>query len=42
MTEPRVPGTEQADDDWVDLPCGEQAHMKDFDMGMRNYACACG
>jgi hypothetical protein len=42
MTEPRVPGTEEEDDDWVDLPCGEQAHLKDFDMGMRNYACSCG
>ncbi|MXR20931.1 DUF5815 family protein [Halobacterium bonnevillei] len=40
MTEPRVPGTE--DDDWVDLPCGEQAHVKDFDLGMREYECSCG
>jgi hypothetical protein len=42
MTEPRVPGTDEADDDWVDLPCGEQAHVKDFDLGMREYACSCG
>jgi hypothetical protein len=41
MTEPRVPGTEE-DDDWVDLPCGERAHVKDFDLGMREYACSCG
>jgi len=41
MTEPRVPGTDE-DDDWVDLPCGERAHMKDFDLGMREYACSCG
>ena len=41
MTEPRVPGTEE-DDDWVDLPCGERAHRKDFDLGMREYACSCG
>lgn len=41
MTEPRVPGTEE-DDDWVDLPCGEQAHVQDFDLGMREYACSCG
>jgi hypothetical protein len=40
MTEPRVPGTD--DEDWVDLPCGEQAHVKDFDMGMREYECSCG
>ncbi|MFC3477266.1 DUF5815 family protein [Halobacterium litoreum] len=42
MTEPRVPGTEEEDDDWVDLPCGEQAHVQDFDLGMREYACSCG
>jgi hypothetical protein len=41
MTEPRVPGAED-DDDWVDLPCGEQAHVKDFDLGMRAYECSCG
>jgi hypothetical protein len=41
MTEPRVPGTE-SDDEWVDLPCGERAHVKDFDLGMREYACSCG
>ena len=36
-----MPGTEE-DDDWVDLPCGERAHRKDFDLGMREYACSCG
>ncbi|MGB9964889.1 DUF5815 family protein [Halobacterium sp. CBA1126] len=41
MTEPRVPGAED-DDAWVDLPCGEQAHVKDFDLGMREYDCSCG
>ncbi|WP_336036276.1 DUF5815 family protein [Halobacterium yunchengense] len=41
MTEPRVPGTGE-DEDWVELPCGERAHVKDFDLGMREYACACG
>jgi len=40
MTEPRVPGAE--DDGWVELPCGEEAHVKDFDMGMREFECSCG
>ncbi|WP_232702755.1 DUF5815 family protein [Halobacterium wangiae] len=41
MTEPRVPGTE-ANDDRIDLPCGERADQGTFDIGMREYACTCG
>jgi hypothetical protein len=39
MTEPRVPGSR---DSGVELPCGETVDVHDFDMGLREFACACG
>ena len=39
MSEPRVPG---GGDDAVELPCGETRPMSVFDLGMREYDCACG
>ena len=43
MTEPRVPGTESGGGGGgVELPCGESAALTDFDLGMREYDCACG
>lgn len=43
MTEPRVPGTDATPDDAVfELPCGETASPHEFDLGMREFECACG
>ncbi|MGM0590418.1 MAG: DUF5815 family protein [Halobacteriota archaeon] len=39
MAEPRVPGGRGAE---LDLPCGETTHVRDLDMGMREFDCACG
>lgn len=39
MATPRIPGT---DPDAVDLPCGESVPVTAFDLGMRDYRCACG
>jgi len=39
MTQPRVPGSRGGD---VDLPCGQSVPAGEFDMGMRDYDCACG
>ncbi len=38
MSEPGVP--ERADD--LELPCGEVIHPSAFDLGMREFDCACG
>lgn len=38
MAQPRVPGSE----DSLELPCGEQVHPHDLDLGMRAYDCPCG
>ena len=38
MSEPGVP--ERADD--LELPCGEIVHPSVFDLGMREFDCACG
>ncbi|WP_135535725.1 MULTISPECIES: DUF5815 family protein [Halostella] len=40
MAEPRVPG-ESPDGD-VSLPCGETIRIRDLDMGVRDFDCACG
>jgi hypothetical protein len=37
MAEPRVPGSAG-----IDLPCGETVPAQTFDLGMREYECACG
>lgn len=43
MTEPRVPGTDTGvDAGTFALPCGERATPGAFDLGMREYDCACG
>ena len=43
MTEPRVPGTDpEADVATFELPCGEAVTASEFDLGMREYECACG
>jgi hypothetical protein len=39
MTEPRVPGGRGAA---IDLPCGETVTPHELDLGLRQYACACG
>jgi hypothetical protein len=39
MPEPRVPGGPGAD---LELPCGETKSLRDLDMGMREFECACG
>ena len=39
MSEPRVPG---ARGDEISLPCGESVAVADLDMGVREFACACG
>jgi len=39
MPEPRVPGQP---DEILDLPCGEQIHAHDLDLGVREFACDCG
>jgi hypothetical protein len=40
MSEPRVPGGEETA---LELPCGETVDaVRDLDMGMREYDCACG
>jgi hypothetical protein len=38
MARPRVPGSE----DDIELPCGEAVSLHAFDLGMREYECACG
>jgi hypothetical protein len=40
MPEPRVPGT--GGEGTLELPCGETVPVDDFDLGMRDYHCACG
>ncbi|MGB9987500.1 DUF5815 family protein [Salarchaeum japonicum] len=49
MAEPRVPdddggdgGDGGASDGLVELPCGERVPPTAFDLGMREYDCACG
>lgn len=39
MATPRIPGT---DPDTVELPCGTDVAVTDFDLGMREYPCDCG
>ncbi|MFC6724528.1 DUF5815 family protein [Halobium palmae] len=39
MTEPRVP---ESPGEELDLPCGETKRVRDLDMGMREFDCACG
>lgn len=39
MAEPRVPG---AGGETLELPCGEEKRIRDLDMGMREFECACG
>jgi hypothetical protein len=39
MAEPRVPGNGGPD---VELPCGETKRVRDIDLGMREFDCACG
>lgn len=39
MAQPRVPGD---DDRSLELPCGERVDPREFDLGMREYACADG
>ena len=39
MSSPRVPGGRG---DELELPCGEIAHVRDFDLGMREFHCDCG
>jgi hypothetical protein len=39
MTEPRVP---EGPGEEIDLPCGETKRVRDLDMGMREFDCACG
>ncbi len=39
VSEPGVPGTA---DTQIELPCGTTVSVEHFDMGMREYACACG
>ena len=39
MATPRIPGT---DPDAVDLTCGERVPISHFDLGMREFSCACG
>ena len=39
MAEPRVPGSRGAN---LSLPCGESIDVHSLDMGLREFACACG
>ena len=39
MSEPRVPGGQGA---VLSLPCGEEVGVRDLDVGLREYGCACG
>ncbi|MFB6080559.1 MAG: DUF5815 family protein [Haloferacaceae archaeon] len=39
MAEPRVPGGRG---ETVELPCGETVGVREIDMGMREFDCACG
>ena len=39
MVEPRVPGGDGAE---LELSCGERKRVRDLDMGMREFECACG
>jgi hypothetical protein len=38
MTKPGVPGDTRT----IDLPCGEAVPVAEFDLGMREFECACG
>jgi hypothetical protein len=38
MTKPGVPGDTRT----IDLPCGETEPVTEFDLGMREFECACG
>ena len=39
MPDPRVPGEP---DEIIELPCGEEIHAHDLDLGVREFECACG
>ncbi|QLG26256.1 hypothetical protein HUG10_01290 [Halorarum halophilum] len=39
MAQPRVPG---GGGEEFELPCGETARVREFDMGMREFECDCG
>ena len=39
MAEPRVPG---GGGEEIELPCGETVGVREIDMGMREFDCACG
>jgi len=39
MAEPRVPGGRS---EVLELPCGESVAIDEFDLGMREFDCACG
>ena len=39
MPEPRVPGEP---DEIIELPCGEERHAHDLDLGVREFDCDCG
>ncbi|MGM0605813.1 MAG: DUF5815 family protein [Halobacteriota archaeon] len=39
MAEPRVPGGRGEE---FQLPCGETTSVREFDLGMREFECACG
>ncbi|WP_101294616.1 DUF5815 family protein [Halegenticoccus soli] len=39
MAQPRVPGGRGEE---LELPCGETKRVRDIDMGMREFDCACG
>jgi hypothetical protein len=39
MASPRVPGGRGPE---LDLPCGETKRVRDLDMGLREFECACG
>ncbi|WP_248895515.1 DUF5815 family protein [Haloplanus halobius] len=39
MTKPGVPGGETRT---IDLPCGEDVRVTEFDLGMREFDCPCG
>lgn len=39
MAEPRVPGGRG---EVLELPCGEEKRVRDLDMGLREFECACG
>ncbi|XVH32184.1 DUF5815 family protein [Haloferacaceae archaeon DSL9] len=39
MAQPHVPGGRG---EKLELPCGETKHVRDFDLGMREFQCTCG